>query len=44
MPLSESEFFIEPLQAVAVFQKDGDKVARLVFALGENTFSAPREE
>ncbi|MDX2091797.1 MAG: serine hydrolase domain-containing protein [Kofleriaceae bacterium] len=44
LPLSETEFFIEPLQAVAVFQKDGDKVARLVFALGENTFSAPRVE
>lgn len=44
MPLSPTEFFIETLQAVAVFQKDGDKVARLVFAIGGNQFTAPRVE
>jgi hypothetical protein len=44
MPLSPTEFYIEALQAVAVFQKDGDKIARLVFAIGDNTFTAPRVE
>jgi CubicO group peptidase (beta-lactamase class C family) len=44
MPLSSTEFYIEALQAVAVFQKDGDKIARLVFAIGDNTFTAPRVE
>lgn len=43
-PLSEREFFIEPLQAAAIFQKDGDKVARLVFALGDHTMTATRVE
>jgi hypothetical protein len=44
MPLSPTEFYIEALQAVAVFQKDGDNIARLVFALGDNTFTAARVE
>lgn len=41
-PLSDHEFFIEPLQAAAIFQKDGDRVARLVFALGDHTMTATR--
>ncbi len=43
-PLSATEFFIEPIQAAAIFQKDGDKVARLVFALGDHTMTATRVE
>ncbi len=44
VPLSATEFFIEPIQAAAIFQKDGDKVARLVFALGDHTMTATRVE
>ncbi|MBA3455687.1 MAG: hypothetical protein H0T42_21510, partial [Deltaproteobacteria bacterium] len=42
MPLSETEFFLEPLQAVVVFQKEGDNVARIVFAVGDHTMTAAR--
>jgi len=42
LPISDHEFLIESLQAVAVFEKAGDKVARLVFSLGDRTLSAPR--
>lgn len=41
-PLSDHEFFIEAIQAAAIFQKDGDKVARLVFAVGGTTLTAIR--
>ncbi len=41
-PLSDHEFFIEPLQAAAIFQKEGERVARLVFALGDHTMTATR--
>lgn len=41
-PLSDHEFFIEPLQAAAIFQKEGERVARLVFALGDRTMTAVR--
>ena len=42
LPLSETEFFLEPLQAVVVFQKEGDQVARIVFAIGDHTLTATR--
>lgn len=42
LPLSETEFFLEPLQAAAIFQKEDGKVVRLVFAIGGNTVSAAR--
>jgi CubicO group peptidase (beta-lactamase class C family) len=42
LPLSATEFFLEPLQAVVVFQKDGDQVARMVFAIGDHTMTAAR--
>ena len=41
-PLSDHEFFIEAIQAAAIFQQDGDKVARLVFAVGGTTLTAIR--
>ncbi len=44
MPLTETEFLIESINAAVIFQKEGDKVARLVFAVGEQTMSAPRVE
>lgn len=42
MPLTETEFLIESINAAVIFQKDGDKVARLVFAVGEQTLTASR--
>lgn len=42
LPLSATEFFVEALQAAAIFQKEGDRVVRLVFALGSNTLTATR--
>lgn len=44
LPVSEHEFWIEPVQAVAIFQKEGDQVARLVFGLGGRQVVAPRVE
>jgi CubicO group peptidase (beta-lactamase class C family) len=41
-PLTETEFLLEPLNAVVVFQKEGDKVARIVFAVGGSSMTAPR--
>jgi D-alanyl-D-alanine-carboxypeptidase/D-alanyl-D-alanine-endopeptidase len=41
-PLTETEFLLEPLNAVVVFQKEGDKVARIVFAVGGTSMIAPR--
>ncbi|MFN0252782.1 MAG: serine hydrolase domain-containing protein [Kofleriaceae bacterium] len=42
MPLTETEFLIEPINAAVIFQKEGDKVVRLVFAVGEQTLTAAR--
>lgn len=44
VPLTETEFLIEAINAAVIFQKEGDKVARLVFAVGEQTLTAPRVE
>jgi len=41
-PISDREFWIESLQSVAVFEKDGDKITRLVFGIGNRTLAAPR--
>ena len=41
-PLSDQEFWLESLQSVAVFEKDGDKVARVVFGSGDRRIVAPR--
>ena len=40
--ISEREFWLESLQSIAVFEKDGDKVTRLVFGIGNRTLAAPR--
>lgn len=42
-PLSDHQFWIEGLQSLAEFEKSGDKVARVVFAVGGRTMSAARE-
>jgi CubicO group peptidase (beta-lactamase class C family) len=44
VPFSDHEFWIEELQSVAVFERQGDKIARLVFVVGSNTMSAARVE
>lgn len=40
VPISDHEFWSEALQTVAIFEKDGDKVARLVFAIGDKQIAA----
>ena len=42
MPISEHEFWIDRLQSVVVFERDGDKVKRAVFVVGDKQLSAPR--
>jgi hypothetical protein len=42
LPISDHEFWIESLQSVAVFEREGDKVTRAVFVIGERQLSAPR--
>lgn len=42
LPISDHEFLIDALQAVAIFEKDGDKVARVVFVIGKQQITAPR--
>jgi CubicO group peptidase (beta-lactamase class C family) len=44
LPVSDHEFWIESLGAVAIFQKEGDKIARLVFGVGARQIVAPRVE
>jgi CubicO group peptidase (beta-lactamase class C family) len=41
-PMTDHEFWIEALQSVAIFERDGDKVARLVFGVGDHTITAAR--
>ncbi|MCX5743709.1 MAG: serine hydrolase [Proteobacteria bacterium] len=44
VPVSDHEFWIEALQAVAIFERDETKlkVARMVFLVGDHQFSANR--
>jgi len=41
-PVSDHEFWLEALQSLAVFESDGDKVARVVFGVGDRRIVAPR--
>lgn len=41
-PLSDHELWIEVLQSVAVFEKAGDKVVRVLFGVGDHTLAAQR--
>ena len=43
-PISDHEFWLEALQSFAVFEKDGDKVARIVFGVGDHRIVVPRVE
>jgi CubicO group peptidase (beta-lactamase class C family) len=40
--ISDHEFWLEALQSRVEFQKDGDKVARIVFHIGDHTLVAAR--
>lgn len=42
LPLSATEFLIEPLNALAVFEREGDKVVRLAFVVNGQTLRAPK--
>ncbi|HEX4418243.1 MAG TPA: serine hydrolase domain-containing protein [Kofleriaceae bacterium] len=42
VPLSDHEVWIEVLQNVAVFEKEGDRVVRLVLGVGDHMFAANR--
>ena len=41
-PISDREFWLEGLQTLGVFEKDGDKVARVVFDIGGRALVAQR--
>lgn len=42
LPISDHEFWIESLQSVAVFQKEGGKVTKAIFIVGDKQMTAPR--
>lgn len=44
LPISDHQFLLEALQSVASFEKDGPKVTRLVFGIGDRRVAAPRVE
>lgn len=41
-PVADREFWLEALQSLAVFDKEGDKVTRIVFGIGERRVVVPR--
>jgi CubicO group peptidase (beta-lactamase class C family) len=41
-PISDHEFWLEALQSIAVFEKEGDKVTRVLFGVGDHMLVAPR--
>jgi CubicO group peptidase (beta-lactamase class C family) len=43
-PITDREFWLEALQSLAVFEKEGDKVARIVFGVGDHRIVVPRIE
>jgi CubicO group peptidase (beta-lactamase class C family) len=42
LPISQNEFWIERVKTVAVFEREGDKVKRAVFVVGDQQLSAPK--
>ncbi len=42
IPISDHEFWIEALQAVAAFERADDKIARVVFVIGDKQLAATR--
>ncbi len=43
-PISERELWLEALHSMAVFEKEGDKVVRVLFGIGDRMLVAPRVE
>jgi CubicO group peptidase (beta-lactamase class C family) len=43
-PITDREFWLEAVQSIAVFEKEGNKVARIVFGIGDRRVVAPRIE
>ncbi|HEY6177399.1 MAG TPA: serine hydrolase, partial [Kofleriaceae bacterium] len=43
-PISDHQFLLEALQSIASFERDGGKVSRLVFGVGDRVIAAPRVE
>jgi CubicO group peptidase (beta-lactamase class C family) len=43
-PISDHQFLLEALQSVASFEKDGGKISRMVFGVGDRMIVAPRVE
>jgi len=44
LPVSDTEFWIPNLQAMVVFQKNGEKITRAVFVVGDQQVSAMRTD
>lgn len=44
VPISDHEFWIERLQSIVVFEREGDNVKRAIFVVGDKQMSAPRIE
>jgi len=44
VPISDKEFWIERLGAVAIFEREAEKVKRAIFIVGNKQLSAPRIE
>jgi CubicO group peptidase (beta-lactamase class C family) len=42
VPLSDKAFWLQPLQSIAIFEKKDDKVAQIVFQIGEHQLIANR--
>lgn len=42
LPISDHEFWVDPLRLVVAFEQKDGKVTRAIFVLGENQISAPR--
>jgi hypothetical protein len=42
IPISSNQFWIESLQAIVAFEREGDKVARAVVMVGEQRIAATR--
>ncbi len=42
VPINDRQFWIEQLQSVVTFEKEGDAIKRAVFVLGDKQLAAPR--
>jgi D-alanyl-D-alanine-carboxypeptidase/D-alanyl-D-alanine-endopeptidase len=41
-PISDHQVWLEALQSIAAFEKEGDRVVRVLFGIGDHTLVAPR--